>query len=103
MYNNYNGGYDYNQPYPQQNVHKTTKKDILQFILQSTQASEIVQVDDFESSVAKHICSGGNSIQQLQKFTYSLQTESGIVNIEYFFCNRCRKCIVDKNSIEPIY
>lgn len=95
----------YNGVYPQQpqRVHKTTKGDILNFIQMQTQASEIVQVDYFESMLARHICNGGNKIQLLQKITYPIQTECGVVNAEYFLCNICRKCLIDRNSIEPVY
>ena len=97
-----NGFMDNMMSQPLQRTKRTTKKDIIDFIMFNTKCSDLVGVEYCENVLARHICAGGNTIQILQKQSYPLQTESGIVNIEYFFCNICRKCIVDKNTIEPI-
>lgn len=82
---------------------RTTRKDILDFIQMSTNCSDLVLVEDFDSTIARHICLGGKKIQLLPKQVYNLITNEGYtVNINYFFCPMCRKCIVDKNSIDLI-
>jgi len=88
---------------PQQRRHSVTKHDILNFIKMNMQTQDIVQVESFENVVQRHICQGGKTIDILKEFVYPLQVDiDQIINIKYFYCPKCRKCIVSKESIERI-
>lgn len=89
---------------PQQPRSRTiSKQDILNFIRMNMQTQDIVQVETFENVVQRHICPMGKKIEVLKELVYPLQADVGrIINIKYFYCPKCRKCIVNKESIETI-
>lgn len=81
-------------------MRKTTKKDILEYLQMRSGASEIVQIDEFETQRTRHICQGSKRIVVLEKGTEPVPTSDGCVFAEYFLCNNCRKLIINKQSIE---
>ena len=85
-----------NQPKPR----KVTKKSLVEYLTMCFNASEVVQVDDFESLRQRHICGGSRQIILLDKTTQQIDTPEGVVYAEVFFCPNCRKLIINKSSID---
>ena len=83
-------------------VHKTTRKDVLAYLQQMSGASEIVQVNEFETMRTRHICKGSKQIILLDKGIVQVPTSNGILNVEYFLCPKCKKLILNKSSLEML-
>lgn len=84
-----------------------TKKDIIDMLCMNFGVSELVKVDEFESTNTRHICNGIPEINILPVMTYTITVPTkmgdvGIVSPRYVFCPRCRKMILDRNSIEVL-
>lgn len=95
-------GNPYGGAYQQQHVKKTTKRDILNYLMMQAGTQDIVQVDDFETPKARHICKGTKEIKVLDMFTIGVPTTEGMLNVRYFLCPMCRRLIIDKQSLEMI-
>lgn len=78
---------------------KTTRRDILDYLQQRAGTYDVVQVDDFETDRARHICKGGKQIFVLDKFVEPVPTSEGVLAVNYFLCPNCRRLILDKGSI----
>lgn len=81
---------------------KMSKRDIMFTLQQCLTSTEIVEVDGFDSDVARHICRGGSTIELLPKCVFPFQLEDGYLNVEYFRCNLCGKVLVDGNTITMV-
>lgn len=98
-------GYPMNQ-YPgqvpsQQPRRHITKKEILEYIQNFTCASELKQVDSFETLLARHICQGTTVIKLLNKSIIEVPVDDcGCIPVEIFVCPVCRKVIVNKQSLD---
>lgn len=77
-----------------------TRKDKVEFLRYIFNASDVILVDEFESITLKHICVGGKTIYILPKSVYNLQTNQGILCVEYFLCNVCRRLYLNKCTLE---
>ena len=77
-----------------------TRKEKVDFLRATFNASDVVLVDEFEALTLKHICVGGNIIYLLNKSTFNLQTPQGVLCVEYFFCSVCRKLYINKCTLE---
>ena len=93
------GGYNTG---PTPRVHKTTRKDIMLYLQRESGCMDIQLVDDFESSVARHICRGVKGIKVLQKYVVNVPTSEGYLAVEYFICPSCRRLIVNKSCLEML-
>lgn len=78
----------------------TTKKDILAYLQNYTCASEVEQVVSFDTPRARHICRGCKEIVLLDKQVIPVATSSGGIGVEVFFCVRCRKLLINSQSLE---
>lgn len=79
-----------------------TRKYLLEYITNFYGASSVVQVNEFETNYARHICQGTTDIKVLQPIPFTIPTENGNVVANIFFCENCRKLIVDRSSIEVL-
>lgn len=87
--------------YPTQGGHRAvTKKMLLDFMIANLGAQEVVQVDEFETLLTRHICMGSTVIQLLQTTTYTIPTVNGPVTAQIVWCPNCRKLIVNRNSLD---
>lgn len=88
--------------FPQQPVRPhITKRDILGYIQSFTSASEIKQVDSFDTLRTRHICAGMQGIKLLDKTFIEVPVGDGSnIPVEVFVCPVCRKVIVNKQSLE---
>ena len=77
-----------------------TKQSIKNYIAMYSNCSDIEMVDSFETLKARHVCPGTNMVILLDKMYIPVPTSRGMVNVETFFCQRCRKLIVNKESME---
>lgn len=74
-----------------------SKREIIEYMRNCIGAIDVVLVDDLSSGVyqQRHVC--GNSISVLQKNVFNCNIGNGVViPIQYFYCNKCGKLIVDK-------
>lgn len=85
---------------PMQHQRATTKKDILTYIQNYVRPSEVEQVAEFDTIKTRHICRGFKEIVLLDKQTVQVPTSSGVVGVEVFFCPRCRKLLINSQSLE---
>ena len=79
-----------------------SRKAIMDFLGYMFGASSVVMVDSDEGEfkgVARHVCFDGKGIMLLNKRV--INVDYGI-NAEVFFCDRCRKLIVCKDSITDV-
>lgn len=113
MYNNFNmfnnpifpqgqpQGYPQGYPHPPK-IHKPTKKEIRDYIINQLNPSEVINVDDFETLNTRHICKNSKVVSILSKQVYSVPSDIGFVNVEIIFCNACRKLIINKSSLDLV-
>ena len=92
----------YNQQMANQQFRNPTKKEIMDCLIASTGANEVIKVDEFETLQTRHICQGTHCIQVLQKSIFPVQMAGGTLGVEYFFCPNCRKLIVNKSSMDYV-
>lgn len=85
---------------PMQHQRATTKKDILSYIQNFACPSEVEQVAEFDTIKTRHICRGFKEIVLLDKQTIQVPTTSGVIGVEVFFCPRCRKLLINSQSLE---
>lgn len=78
----------------------TTKKDILEYVKNFACPSEVEQVSEFDTIKTRHICRGFKEIVLLDKQSIQVPTSNGAVNVEVFFCPRCRKLLINSQSLE---
>lgn len=94
----------YGQPFPQMGngygTVRVTKQDLVNFIVQNLQASEVVRCDEFETAMTRHICPGTKNIVLLKSDTFNVPTPNGIVPVRVIFCPNCRKLWIDKNTLD---
>lgn len=79
-----------------------SKKMLLDYIVASLGASEVVQCDEFETRSTRHICLGSNIIQILPVNIFNVPTPNGVVPVEVIWCANCRKLIVNRSTLEII-
>lgn len=77
-----------------------TKKDILYYLQNMMQPREVEQVVEFDTGRTRHICTGYKEIVLLDKQIIQVPTGNGVVCVEVFFCPRCRKLLVNSQSLE---
>lgn len=98
-----NGGM-YGQPNPQMGngygTVRVTKQDLINFIVQNLQASEVVKCDEFETAKTRHICPGTKNIVLLNSDVFNVPTPNGIVPVSVIFCPNCRKLWIDRNTLD---
>lgn len=92
-YSNYSG-------YPTTGGRHITKKDLIDYLRTCYAASDLVQVDEFETQRTRHVCPMGTQIWLLDKICQPVMTASGQIYVELFFCQNCRKLIINKSSLE---
>lgn len=85
-----------------QHMRKTTRKDIIEWFQYTFNTRNIVQIDEFETQRARHICPNTKTIRVLELNTYNLQTSEGILPVRYFYCPLCGELILDKSSLQMI-
>lgn len=92
----------YGQPSGVQSMgRRMTKRDIIEILRYNYGASDVVQVDDFDSERARHVCQGGTQILLLDKTVQPMQvSDFETIQVEVFFCPQCRKLIVNKSSLD---
>lgn len=88
------------QQRPIQHQRATTKKDILSYIQNLVCPSEVEQISEFDTIKTRHICKGFKEIVLLDKQVVNVPTSSGSVGVEVFFCPRCRKLLINSQSLE---
>ena len=87
--------------YPQQHRQRaTTKKDILTYVQNYARPSEVEQVESFDTVKTRHICRGFKEIVLLDKQVIQVPTTNGYIGVEVFFCPRCRKLLINSQSLE---
>lgn len=79
-----------------------TKKMLLDYIVTSLGAVEVVQCDEFETQNTRHICAGTTRIQILPVNIFNVPTPNGVVPVEVIWCPNCRKLIVNRSTLELI-
>ena len=79
---------------------KLHKKDIVDILQGTLGATEVVKVESFDTERTRHICTGGRVINIIGKSYRSFPSESGMVNVEYFYCPNCRKLILNKSTLD---
>lgn len=101
------GGVPCQQPmYPnqnfmyQQNRRANTKKDILNYVKNFVCPSEVETVSEFDTVRTRHICRGVKDIVLLAKQVIQVPTTSGVIGVEVFFCPRCRKLLINSQTLE---
>ena len=82
-----------------QKMTKTKKKDVVNYLQQMANASMVEQLEEFETSNARHICQGTKQIQILPKGVVSVPTSEGNINVEYFLCQSCRLLLINKQGL----
>lgn len=87
-FNNMNGGIS------------PTKQSIKDYICLYVNCSSVLTVPEFDTLRIRHICKGFKRIILLDKSCIPVPTTKGIINVEIFFCNTCRKLIINKSSME---
>lgn len=80
----------------------STKRSITDYLILYSGCSDIETVDYFDTVRTRHICNGIKQIVLLDQTIIPVPTNKGVINVGVFFCNRCRKLIVDKSSMEVI-
>lgn len=91
----FNPGY-----YQQPQRFNVTKKDILSYLQNYSGAIEMEQVSEFDTVKTRHICKGYKEIVLLDKQIIQVPTSNGFVGVEVFFCPRCRKLLINSQSLE---
>ena len=100
----------YNNPYVQDDYGyydgvygvRCNRRSIVDYINFCLQASECVSADEFEVARTRHICKGTKQIILLDKEVVPVYTDRGIVNVEVFFCPRCRKLIINNSCFDLV-
>ena len=77
-----------------------TKQSIKNYLAMYFNCSDMELVEGFDTLRTRHICQGSNQIVLLNKFCIPVPTSRGMIAVETFFCQRCRKLIVNKESLE---
>ena len=77
-----------------------TKKSIQDYVCLTTGCSSYEVVEEFETSMTRHICPGSKVIKLLNKAVIPVPTSRGMINVEVFFCPMCKKLIINKASME---
>lgn len=98
-YNGYGDPYGYSGGYGGRMV---TKKMLLDYIVGSLGAVEVVQVEDFETQRTRHICRGTREIKILDANVFNVPTPNGMVPVGVMYCPYCRKLIVNRSTLEII-
>ena len=78
----------------------TTKKDILTYLQNMIQPRDVEQVVEFDTVKTRHICEGYKEIVLLDKQIVQVPTTNGIICVEVFFCPRCRKLLINSQSLD---
>lgn len=86
--------------YQQPQRFNVTKKDILSYLQNYSGAIEMEQVSEFDTVKTRHICKGYKEIVLLDKQIIQVPTSNGFVGVEVFFCPRCRKLLINSQSLE---
>lgn len=89
-----------NQAMYGQRQRATTKKDILNYLQNMIQPSDSEQVVEFDTVKTRHICQGYKEIVLLDKQIVQVPTTNGIICVEVFFCPRCRKLLINSQSLD---
>lgn len=83
---------------------KMNRQEIIQNMADNLGACEVKLVED-SLETARHVCIGGKKIWLLPirtvPFTRGFDEfgNPDILNIEYFFCESCRKLFINKNTL----
>lgn len=79
-----------------------TKKMLLDYIVGSLGACEVVQCEEFETRSTRHICQGSRQISILPVNVFNVPTPNGTVPVEVIWCPNCRKLWVNRSTLEII-
>lgn len=77
-----------------------TKKDILAYLQGMLCPSECETVGSFDTRRTRHICNGIKEIVLLDVQSVPVPTPRGVISVEVFFCPRCRKLLINSQSLE---
>ena len=79
----------------------TSKKSILDYLGYFAGTQDLEVVSEFDTVRARHICRGyKKEIVLLNKDIIPVPTSNGNICVEVFFCPRCRKLLVNSQSLE---
>lgn len=77
-----------------------TRRDLIDYMKSMFNTNNVVVLDEFETRRTRHICHGFNEISILEMGTSNVTLpDYSSVNINYFFCRRCGKLFLEKNSL----
>lgn len=80
-----------------------TKKDIITYLRRAFMSNEYETVSDFETQRTRHICKGQKKIVLLEKQLVGVPiSPTSTANIEVFFCQNCRKLLINSQSLEVL-
>ena len=74
-----------------------SKQGVINWFKDFTKAPEMVLVEDSFSEYARHVCICQTAIQLLPHRFYNLQTDEGVLQLEYYQCNLCGKVMLNRN------
>lgn len=100
------GGVDpYGNPMPMTGMtpgsHRVSKKEIVNYITANLGATEVVQVDDFETMRTRHICPNIQEINLLNPDIFVVNLPDGSqLNVGVIFCPRCKKLWINKSTLD---
>ena len=77
-----------------------TKQSIKNYLMMYSGCNEMEVAESFDTIRTRHICLGSKEIIILDKTFVPVPTNRGIINVEVFFCPRCRKLIINNESME---
>lgn len=77
-----------------------TRRDLIDYMKAMFNTNNVVVLDEFETRRTRHICHGFNEISILGMGTANVTLpDYSAVNVNYFFCRRCGKLFLEKNSL----
>ena len=81
-----------------------TRREIIEYLRNTFQTNNVVVLDEFEKDTARHICHGYTEISllKMQKTNVALP-DGNMVVINYFYCPRCGKLLLEKDSLTVTY
>ena len=77
-----------------------TRAAIRDYVCMCCNAKDVDIADDFDTVLARHICVGSKNIVLLNRTYVPVPTTKGVLNVELFLCQKCRKVILNKSTME---
>ena len=73
------------------------KREVINYIQGSLNATEVDLVDDNFEDCARHVCLNGRQIKLIPRRTFTVNTPEGQIPVETYQCLDCGKLIINKN------